>query len=177
MLGRLRLRAALLLCLLVPLLAACGGDSDDTPTSTPAAPTATVTPALPSEVAGVTGSIASDGVCQVTVPDEWTDEGAAAGRTLAGARWTLFGGRLRTAEDWTAAAGLLKGQQGNRPGATVEESDDRIVVTLADNRGLVVRQRFPDRYCELSVTSTTSVSPEEVALWSGVAETLEPAGA
>lgn len=156
------------------LVAACGGGDAATPTTEPA-PTATA--ASTGAVGQGTGSTVSDGVCQVTIPDDWTDDGTARGRTLSGARWTLFGGRIRTDAAWTSAGDLLEQQQGNREGVAVERTEEQVILTQAENRGIVIRQRFDDRYCELSVTATASASDAEVQLWQSVARTLAPAGA
>ena len=154
---------------------ACSGsddDSGDTPTSVPTAVLTAVTPTqAPAEIGG---TLASDGICQIAIPDDWSDDGTARGRTSANARWTLFGNLLGSDTEWATAVNLLKNQQGSRPGAVVDEQPDRVVITQAENRSIVVRQRFPDRYCELSVTSTSDVTPETLALWTQVAAGMTP---
>ena len=165
----------LALALLVGLaLGACSGSDDgDAPTAA-AQPPATAAPTGVPTTAAVGGTLASDGICQVTIPDDWSDDGTARGRTSTNARWTLFGNRLADEAEWQAAVTLLKDQQGSRPGATVDERSDRVTVTQAEGRAIVVRQRFDDRYCELGVTAAGAVTPEVAAVWTSVAGTLAP---
>ena len=157
-------------------LGACSG-SDDEPAETPTtAPTVVLTAVAPIPAPDVLGgTLASDGICQVSIPDDWSDDGTARGRTSLGARWTLFGNLLGSDTEWATAVNLLKNQQGVRPGAVVDETPDRIVITQAENRALVVRQRFPGRYCELSLASTSDVTLETLALWTQIAATMTPA--
>lgn len=171
-----RLRPLGLALLLGLTVGACSGsedDPDDTPTvAAPTAPPA-ATPTQPPAVIG--GTLASDGICRVAIPDDWSDDGTARGRTATNARWTLFGNILGSDTEWQTAVDLLRQQQGGRPGAVVDERPDRVVVTQAGNRSIVVRRRFPDRYCELSVVATADVPPETLALWMQVAAGLTPA--
>lgn len=159
-------------------LGACSG-SDDEPAEPPTTvPTVVLTAVTSTTVpAAIGGTIASDGICEVAIPDDWSDDGTARGRTSLGARWTLFGNLVGSDTEWATAVNLLKNQQGVRPGAVVDETPDRIAITQAENRALVVRQRFPDRYCELSVASTADVTPETLALWTQIAATMTPAKA
>ncbi len=171
-------RAKLLpLLVLVSLaLGACSGSDDESaepPTTAPTVVLTAVTPTAAPDVVG--GTLASDGICEVAIPDDWSDDGAARGRTSLNARWTLFGNLLGSDTEWATAVNLLKNQQGVRPGAVVDETPDRIVITQAENRAVVVRQRFPDRYCELSLSSTTDVTPETLTLWNQIAATMTPA--
>ena len=157
-------------------IGACSGGDEDEPTATPPpVPTAQIDAEPTQAPAAVGGSLASDGICQVAIPDDWSDEGTARGRTSTNARWTLFGNLLDSDTEWATAVTLLRNQQGSRPGAVVDETADRIVVTQAGNRSMVVRQRFPDRYCELSLTSAADVSPETLGLWTQVASGMQPA--
>ncbi len=177
-------RRLLALALVIAVtLGACSGSEDDpapTPTTVATsaatlAPTVVLTAATPTPPSGeISGALVSDGICQVTIPDDWTDEGTARGRISANARWVLFGNRIASDAAWTTAVDLLKTQQGARPGAVVDEQPDRVTVTQSNNRAIVVRQRFPDRYCELSITATTDPTPEALTLWTQVAAGLEP---
>lgn len=170
----------LALALLVGLaLGACSGSDDGDASTATAQPLATVPPSAAATIApttaAVSGTLASDGICQVTIPDDWSDDGTARGRTSTNARWTLFGNRLADDLEWQSAVTLLKDQQGSRPGATVDEQPDRVTVTQAEGRAIVVRRRFADRYCELSVTATGAVTPEATAVWATVTASLAPA--
>lgn len=171
-------RAKLLPLLVLASLAlgACSGSDDEPAATPPLVPTVVLTAVTSTPAPDVIGgTIASDGICQVAIPDDWSDDGTARGLTSLNARWTLFGNLLGSDTEWATAVNLLKNQQGVRPGAVVDERSDRIVITQAENRALVVRQRFPDRYCELSVTSTSDVTPDTLALWTQVASTMTPA--
>ena len=169
-------RLLALVILLGPTVGACSGSDEEEPTDTPA-PLQTVqsSPSPTQAPPVVGGSLVTDGICQVAIPDDWTDEGTARGRTSTNARWTLFGNLLGSDTEWTTAVTLLKNQQGGRPGAVVDESPARVVVTQAGNRAMVVRQRFPDRYCEMSLSAAADVPPETLALWTQVAAGLQPA--
>ena len=160
------------LSLLASTLAACGGDDDPEPTAT-IAPTVAVATAQPTS-AVVTGSTASDGVCRVTVPDDWIDIGTGRGTTTQGDRWSLFGGSIAGDAAWTSAKELLRTQMNNLTGAEIMDEGDRIVVTTPDGRRFIVRQRFESRYCELSLSSSREVAVEEQAVWLEVAATLAP---
>ena len=171
-------RARLLPLLVVAALAlgACSGSDEEPAATPPPVPTVVLTAVTPTTAPAVVGAtLASDGICQVAIPDDWSDDGTARGRTSLNARWTLFGNLLGSDTEWATAVNLLKNQQGVRPGAVVDEQPDRIVIIQVENRALVVRQRFPDRYCELSVSSTTDVTPETLALWTQIAATMTPA--
>lgn len=155
-------------------LGACSG-SEVEPAETPTAPATVVSaPATPT-AAAIGSTLASDGICQVGIPDDWSDDGTARGTTSTGARWTLFGNMLGSDTEWETAVNLLKNQQGSRPGAVVDEQPDQVTVTQAENRAIVVRRRFADRYCDLSVAATGAVPVETVMLWTQVAAGMAPA--
>lgn len=161
-----------ILLVLVLLVAACGGGDDD-PDPT-AMPTGTAMVDAPADGAAFTGgSIVTDGICQINIPDDWVDDGTGRGETATGDRWTLFGGTAATDIAWTSAKDLLKGQFASREGATVEETDTNVTITLADGRGLYVRERFESRYCEFGITSSGDESEEIIALWRSVANSLQ----
>jgi predicted secreted protein len=190
--------------LLVPLLVACTtsddeGDEETSATSTPTATTtatavhgtttatagmpaaATQTPATeepvpPATLDPGTSQVITDRVCQARVPLDWVETGAGRGTTPSGARFELFGNRLTTDDDWQAAVELLLNQAKARPGATVEQDETFVRVVYADQRGFVYRARFPDRYCDFSVTSLTGPIPAaERAFWDAIIATLTPA--
>jgi hypothetical protein len=158
-------------CLLAFTVAACGGNDDPEPTATAPAPTS-ATDRL--TAAAVTGSTASDGVCQVTIPDDWIDVGTGRGATAQGDRWSLFGGSVANDAAWTSAKELLRTQMSSAPNAEITDEGDRIVVTTPSGRRYVVRQRFEGRYCELSVAADRDVPAEEQTVWQSVAATLAP---
>ncbi|MDQ2683100.1 MAG: hypothetical protein M3Y37_06195, partial [Chloroflexota bacterium] len=167
-----RLRHLSLVLLVFLVLGACGGGDDEAEPT--AAPTTTPTvEAAPEGEAFTGGSIATDGICQINIPDDWVDDGTGRGETATGDRWTLFGGTAATDAAWTSARDLLKGQFASREGATVEETDSSVTITLPNGRGLYVRERFENRYCEFGVTSSGEESGEVVMLWRSVANSLQ----
>lgn len=166
------LARVLCLCLLMLAVSACGGDDDPEPTAS-TAPLPTQDSVEPIEVV-VTGSTSSDGVCQVTIPDDWVDVGTGRGTTPQGDRWSLFGGSIASDAAWTSAKDLLRSQMSNAPDAEISDEGDRVTVRAPDGRRYVVRQRFDNRYCELSVTAAQETSDEVQAVWQGVAGTLAP---
>lgn len=167
-----RWRNLIALCLLALTVAACGGDDDPEPSAIPA-PTTTVANVGPTAGA-ITGSTASDGICQVTIPDNWIDVGTGRGATAQDDRWSLFGGTIVSDAAWTSAKELLRTQMSALPDAEITDDGDRIVVTTPDGRRYLVRQRFENRYCELSLASSREVSAEDQAAWQVVAATLAP---
>jgi hypothetical protein len=165
-------RTFLLICLVALTVAACGGDDDPEPTAT-SGPAPTPEANDPTTIAS-TGSTASDGVCQVTIPDDWVDVGTGRGTTPQRDRWSLFGGSIASDAAWTSAKELLRSQMSSAPDAEIVEEGDRVVVTTPDGRRYLVRQRFENRYCELSLTATRDVSEAEQAVWQAVAASLAP---
>jgi hypothetical protein len=165
-------RSLLLLFLIALTVAACGGDDDPEPTATIAPPPTNEAPE-PTQVLS-SGSTASDGVCQVTIPDDWVDVGTGRGTTPQGDRWSLFGGSIASDAAWTSAKELLRSQMSSAPDAEIADEGDRVVVTTPDGRRYLVRQRFENRYCELSVTANREVTAEQQAVWQGVAATIAP---
>ena len=147
--------------LLTLTLAACGGGDDPDPTP------------IPTATQSLAGSIATDGICQVTIPDDWADDGTGRGQTLIGDRWTVFGGTIASDDAWNRAVELVKTQVGT-DGADVQQTDTSVTITQAAGRGYVHRERFDDQYCEFSVTTTADRSAEEVATWQQVSATLQP---
>jgi hypothetical protein len=164
-----------ILLLAVFVLAACGGDGKQAPTST-AEPEGTAvvdTLATQSPPDGA-GSTSTDGVCRVTIPDSWVDDGTGQGVTTQGDTWRVFGNRIVDDAAWASARDLLKAQMSSREGAKITEDDRTITVELPNGRGYVHRERFNDRYCEFSVMANRD-EPEQVsATWLGVADTLMP---
>ncbi len=190
--------------LLVPLLVACTTSDDEGKEETPvtSAPAATIaataahgtatatagmpaattqTPATEEAVPPATldldsSQVITDRVCQARVPLDWVETGAGRGTTPSGARFEIFGNHLTTDDEWQAAVELLLNQAKERPGATVEQDETFVRVIYADQRGFVYRARFPDRYCDFSVTSLTSPIPAaERAYWDAIIATLAPA--
>ena len=157
------------------ILSACGGDDKSEPTATPSLePTAVIdTPATQTVATGV-GSTATDGICQLTIPDSWVDDGTGRGATAQGDRWSVFGNTIADDEAWTAARDLLKSQMSGRDGAEITEADSTITVVLPNGRGYVVRERFDDRYCEFSVMASQDRAEDITGVWLDVAETLGP---
>jgi hypothetical protein len=196
----LRLRSLVLLILLGGLLTACSTNDDesDGATSTPTTAAATQPPTLaagskstatpagaasgtastviPATLASGSGQIITDGICQATIPDDWVDNGAGAGTTASGAKYTLFGGLLKTADSWKEAVQLVKDQAGSKDGAKVSEDDDFVRVDFKDDRGFEYRKRINDRYCDFTVTSNSTAVPEaERAIWDAIIAGLAPA--
>jgi hypothetical protein len=148
------------------VLAACGGGSSDPePTATseiPPTPTVEV----------VTGSTTTDGICQITIPDDWVDDGTGRGETSLGDRWTLFGGSATTDTAWTAAKDLLKSRYDGIADVTINDSDNQVTVIEPNGRGYYLRQRFETTYCDFSVSSTRDNEEKVTQTWVAVSETL-----
>ena len=170
----LRSRPAFLAALVLAIaLAGCGGDDDDDPTAT-AQTGATATIDTPASTIPAGGSIASDGICQIQIPDTWVDDGTGRGLTEQGDRWSLFGGSISSDEVWTAARDLLKAQVANQEGVEISEGEDEIVVTRPNGQGIVVRKRFDEIYCEIAITSRQDRSPDVTASWQTVSNSMAP---
>jgi hypothetical protein len=169
----LRSRPAFLAALVLAIvLAGCGGDDDDDPTATTQTG-ATATIDTPASTVSA-GSIASDGICQIQIPDTWVDDGTGRGLTEQGDRWSLFGGSISSDEDWTAARDLLKAQVAHQEGVEITEGEDEIIVTRPNGQGIVVRRRFDETYCELAITSRQDRSPDVTASWQTVLDSMAP---
>jgi hypothetical protein len=155
------------------VLAGCGGDGKKAPTAI-AEPegTAVLGTAVTEGPLDVVGSTATDGVCKVTIPDTWVDDGTGQGATAQGDQWRVFGNRIADDAAWSAARDLLKAQMSNRAGAKITEDDRTITVELPNGRGYVHRERFNDRYCEFSVMANRDEPEQVTATWLGVAATL-----
>lgn len=121
-------------------------------------------------------SSVSDGICQMRVPTDWSDDGGGRGRTPGGHAFSLGGFRLATPEAWTQAAALFKQSLGGRAGATVTEGADFVHVVFADDRGFAHRAGFGDRYCDLRVTARNGpIAADEQAAWDTIVASLAPA--
>jgi hypothetical protein len=166
-----------LIAVLIPavFLGACGGGDKKEPTATAApGPTTVADSAVTEGTLVSSGSNATDGLCQVTIPETWVDDGTGRGVTSQGDQWSVFGNKIASDEAWNSARDLLKSQMSSHPGADIKETDDSITVTLANGRGYVERVRFKDRYCEFSVMSTRDQPDNVTATWISVAQTLAP---
>ena len=161
-----------LFAILGVLLAACGGDGSE-PTATPQiVNTATVENAPTQDLASLDGSTATDGICQLTIPDEWVDDGTGRGVTAQGDHWSIFGGAIASDSAWESAKDLLKSQLSGREGVQIQDDGDVITATSANGRGLVMRERFDNRYCEFAVTAATDRTEDVTAVWAAVSETI-----
>src|SRR6188472_541783 len=158
---RILLAGAVLL--LAVTLARCGGSDDPDPTAIPQTTATQV----------VAGNLATDGICQATIPDDWVDGGTGRGATLEGDRWIVFGGAIASDDAWNKAVELVKTQVGTE-GADVQQTETSVTITQAAGRGYVHRERFNTQYCEFSVTTTADRSPEVIATWQQAATTLQP---
>jgi hypothetical protein len=184
------------------LLAACTTKDDEdneTPTAVPAtlAPSTPSSAPLPSPTAGglkpaatlgtvatvvqatlsaANGQTISDGICVATIPDGWVDDGTGHGTTLSGAQYVLFGGRLRSDDDWKKAVDLVKEQAKLKKDAKVSEGDDFVRVDLPNDGGFEYRVRLENRYCDFSVTGGAQpIPPEERVFWDAIIASLAPA--
>jgi hypothetical protein len=191
---RLPIRSLLLVLMTGIMLAGCSSDDDegeDTPTSAPptqAASTATGEPTtaatpdsggtgattVPATFAAGSGQIVTDGICQATIPDDWVDTGTGSGSTASGARYALFGNIIRTDDAWNQAVKLVKDAAAKIEGANVSEGETFVRVDNPDNKGFEYRGRFADRYCDFSVTSTSSVPEDERAIWDAIIGSMGP---
>jgi hypothetical protein len=174
------LRLLIVALMIGGILAGCSSDDDEgdptatavppSPTSTAAAAASTVAPTI---IAG-SGQVITDGICQANVPDDWVDDTTGRGTTSSGAKYVLFGGRVRSDDAWNEAVELVKTQAESKEGSNVTEADNSIRVDLADNRGFEYRVRFDANYCDFSVTSTSEIPEDERALWDGILASLAP---
>jgi hypothetical protein len=164
-------RIAALIALLL-LVAACGGGSRKaTPTAGPG-----LTPTLPpgpTASGSIQGSSASDGICQITIPDTWIDDGTGRGVTATADHWSVFGGTIAGDAGWSSAKDLMKTQLG-KDGATIDDSDDTITIVQPNGHGYAQRARFVNIYCEFSMTTSTDRGDDVVAGWREVAATMGP---
>ena len=167
-------RFAALIALLL-LVASCGGGSHKaTPTAGPA-----LTPTLPpgpTASGSVNGSLASDGICQITIPDTWIDDGTGRGITATADHWSVFGGTIAGDAGWSSAKDLMKTQLG-KDGAAIDDSDDIITIVQPNGRGYAQRVRFDNIYCEFSVVASADRAEDVVAGWRATAETMAPVSA
>lgn len=178
------LRLVILALMIGGILAGCSSDDDEgeptatsappTPTATAPASTAAASTVAPTIIPG-SGQVISDGICQATVPDDWVDDTTGHGTTSSGAKYALFGSRLRSDDAWKQAVDLVKSQAESKEGANVTEADNSIRVDLADNRGFEYRVRFDAVYCDINVSSTSEIPEAERALWDGIIAGLGPA--
>jgi hypothetical protein len=163
-------RFLLLACLLL-VLAACGGGKKADPTTVPTAQPNTATARTAIDEAN--GSTATDGICQVVIPDDWTDDGSGRGLTTTNDHWMIFGGSVATDSSWTSAKDLVKTEVGGAD-ATVSETDTSITVLQPNGQGFLTRVRFENRYCEFSVISAGDRTDDVVAVWQSVASSMHP---
>jgi hypothetical protein len=192
-------RFALALALSLVVLAGCSSDddeNDETPTSvpvtlapatsaaggqpsptsgglTPAATTAAAETVVPATLSAANGLPITDGTCRATIPDLWVDDGTGRGTTLSGARYVLFGNRLRNDDAWAAAVESVKSEADRRQGSEVVQDEDFIRVVFPDDRGFEHRQRLGDTYCDFRVDSSSGpIPPEERAFWDAIVSSL-----
>ena len=117
----------------------------------------------------------SDGVCVARIPANWTDDGTGNGRTAAGHRFRLFGGRLADDAAWEQAVRLFVEQAQRRADATVTNGDGFVRVDDADG-GFAHRVRLGDRYCDFRlVAAGRLIAADERAAAEAVLTTLAPA--
>jgi hypothetical protein len=174
------LRFLIVAILMGGILAGCSSKDDEgDPTSTAVPPTLTSTAAAavstvaPTIISG-TGQLITDGTCQANIPDDWVDDTTGHGTTSSGAKYILFGNRVRSDEAWTEAVELVKSEAESKEGSNVTEADNSIRVDFADNRGFEYRARFDTVYCDFSVTGSSPIPDEERALWDGILASLGP---
>ena len=123
-----------------------------------------------------TSHVVNDGLCQIRVPNDWSDDGGARGSTPGGHAFSLFGARLATPDAWAQAAALFKTSTGGRTGATVTEGAAFVHVVYADDQGFARRAGFGDRYCDLRVTARGApIASDEQATWDAIVASLSPA--
>lgn len=168
----------LIAVLCAAVLAGCSTDDDEadpTPTQVPPTPTLTAVAVTvaPTVIVG-DGEIASDGICQVILPEGWVDDTTGRGSAPSGARFELFGGRIRSDEAWTEAVDLVKQGAASRQGAEITETENSIRVDFADGRGFDYRARYGDIYCDFTVTSPRTIPEDEQAQWESIIASLSP---
>jgi hypothetical protein len=198
---RLSYRPLVLVVLLCTLLAGCSSKDDESEGNTPTPVPATQTPSsatqaptaatagltqvatagggaatVPASLVAGSGQPISDGICQASIPDDWVDDGTGHGTTTSGAKYELFGGLLKSSDDWKEAVDLVKSQAATIDGAKVSGDDNFVRVDLPDDHGFEYRGHFADRYCDFSVTSTGgAIPPAERGAWDAIIASLAPA--
>lgn len=171
-------------------LSACSRGGDDKPSSTTvpessSSPTSAQPTAKPTEIDGTAKPSAltdansqsiTDGVCVALIPDGWVDDGTGRGTTTSGARFVLFGGRVSSDADWTAAIDIVATPTAGEPVSSVDRDDDSIHVVYADDLGFEYRKRFDTVYCDFTVTSSSkAIAEDERAFWPAIIDSLGPA--
>ena len=163
-----------ILLVLLCVLAACGGDEEKDATSTPPGiPTATAEIVPTADLGSIAGSTATDGICQMTIPDDWVDDGTGRGVTTQGDQWSLFGGSIADDAGWTSAKELLKSQMSGQEGVEVRDDGNIVTILVPNGRGFVVRERIENRYCEFAVTARGDRSEEIASLWTAISDSIE----
>jgi hypothetical protein len=168
--------------LLIGILTACGGGSDD-PTPTPdLSSQITPTPGgivIPTgerpdgNFSGLTQRLLFDG-CRVVMPIEWTSFGDRTGVTPSGANFTINGGSIASDLSWERAVQLVAQQATRRGPGTIIRGDDWVYAELSDNRGFTYRVRFGDRFCDVAVQGTVAPPQTERATWPAIIGSVEP---
>ena len=171
-------RLLIVVLLIGGVLAGCSSDDDEgDPTTTPVPPTPTSTAVAvtvaPTVIAS-SGGLTTDGTCQASLPDDWVDDSTGRGTSPTGARYELFGNRIRSEDGWTQAVTLFKSQAEKNAGGTVTEGETWIRVDFADDRGFNYRGRFDAIYCDFGVSSTRAIPEEERAQWDAIIASLGP---
>lgn len=167
-------------CLAIAL-SACSTSDDEgkTPvsrgssTATSAPPGSTTTEESGS-LTGANSQLITDGVCQVVIPDDWVDDGTGRGTTPGGARFVLFGGRIRNDADWQAARDVVATPGAGTDVTSISRDEGSIRVVYAGDLGFEYRKRFDDKYCDFSVTSTRTIPEGERRYWDAVISSLAP---
>ncbi len=163
------------IALLSLTLAGCSLSGKDGASPTPmptVAPTSVATAAAGLDAAA--SQTITDGVCTAFVPDAWVDLGNGRGMSPSGARFTLFGNKLVGDNAWAAAGGVVATIAANGAGK-LDQSADAVSFARADGSSYEARRRLSDRYCDLSMTSALTATPEERAIWPAIGATMASA--
>jgi hypothetical protein len=136
-------------------------------------PGATGVPTL----SAATGQVVTDGICNATVPIEWTDSGNGRGLTAANGRYQVFGGRAADDAAWQQAVQLALDQAKRHPDSQITQGDDFVRVAYPDDTGLVYRGRYEGIYCDFSVTASGhALTDDEKSGFDAAVASLGPAG-
>jgi hypothetical protein len=164
---------SLLTLLALVVFAGCSTSDDESSdaTSTTGQATATRPPALSS----VSGQTISDGLCQVTIPDGWVDDGTGRGNSAGGHRFELFGGRVTNDAAWQAVSQVVATPRAGRTIAAIEQNTDSVHAIFDNDEGFAYRARFDTIYCDFSVTSMSGpIAESERAAWPEIIGSIAP---
>lgn len=172
-------RTAVLALLTILTLAACSTSDDENPDATSTSPASSSQSAgtrQPSLSSSVSGQTISDGLCQVTIPAGWVDDGTGRGTTAGGHRFELFGGRVTDDAGWQLVSQVVATPRAGRSIQSIQQDADSVHAIFDNDEGFAYRVRFDTLYCDFSVTGMSGpVDGAERATWPEIIGSIAPA--